>query len=193
MNIDPAAPWTKIARCRAIIGNLHRLGVNNAIVSNLNAEEYAKLAPNGFDRVLLDAPCSGTGVIWKDQTVKTSKDSQDIQRRHTMQRQLILAALDSVDAKSTSGGYVVYSTCSVLMSASNTFQFHYFLCDVRCPNFSAWKNPIFVAEASKAICTLDILVSQQQPTDELFSCRASPSAIFYLCSIKVEENEAVVN
>ncbi|KAJ1361626.1 hypothetical protein KIN20_020921, partial [Parelaphostrongylus tenuis] len=87
-----------IARCRAVIGNLHRLGVNNAIVSNLNAEEYAKLAPNGFDRVLLDAPCSGTGVIWKDQTVKTSKDSQDIQRRHTMQRQLILAALDSVDA-----------------------------------------------------------------------------------------------
>ncbi|KAJ1356545.1 rRNA (cytosine-C5-)-methyltransferase nop2 [Parelaphostrongylus tenuis] len=104
-----------IARCRAVIGNLHRLGVNNAIVSNLNAEEYAKLAPNGFDRVLLDAPCSGTGVIWKDQTVKTSKDSQDIQRRHTMQRQLILAALDSVDAKSTSGGYVVYSTCSVLV------------------------------------------------------------------------------
>ncbi|KAJ1346003.1 hypothetical protein KIN20_000667 [Parelaphostrongylus tenuis] len=83
-----------IARCRAIIRNLHRLGVNNAIVSNLNA----KLAPNGFDRVLLDAPCSGTGVIWKDQTVKTSKDSQDIQRRHTVQRQLILAALDSVDA-----------------------------------------------------------------------------------------------
>ncbi|KAJ1356550.1 rRNA (cytosine-C5-)-methyltransferase nop2 [Parelaphostrongylus tenuis] len=33
-----------IARCRAIIGNLHRLGVNNAIVSNLNAEEYAKVS-----------------------------------------------------------------------------------------------------------------------------------------------------
>ncbi|KAJ1365201.1 rRNA (cytosine-C5-)-methyltransferase nop2 [Parelaphostrongylus tenuis] len=104
-----------IARCGAVIGNLHRLGVNNAIVSNLNAEEYAKLAPNGFDRVLVDAPCSGTGVIWKDPTVKTSKDSQDIQQRHTMQRQLILAALDSVDAKFTSGGYVVYSTCSVLV------------------------------------------------------------------------------
>ncbi|KAE9420837.1 hypothetical protein Angca_007193, partial [Angiostrongylus cantonensis] len=104
-----------MARCRAVIGNLHRLGVNNAIVSNLNAEEYAKLAPNSFDRVLLDAPCSGTGVIWKDQTVKASKDSQDVQRRHTVQRQLILAALDAVDAKSTGGGYVVYSTCSVLV------------------------------------------------------------------------------
>uniref|UniRef100_A0A7I4Y5H3 SAM_MT_RSMB_NOP domain-containing protein n=1 Tax=Haemonchus contortus TaxID=6289 RepID=A0A7I4Y5H3_HAECO len=104
-----------MSRCRAVIGNLHRLGVNNAIVSNLNGEEYAKLAPNGFDRVLLDAPCSGTGVIWKDQSVKTSKDSQDIQRKHTIQRQLILAALDAVDAKSPNGGYVVYSTCSVLV------------------------------------------------------------------------------
>ncbi|EYB85785.1 hypothetical protein Y032_0290g1520 [Ancylostoma ceylanicum] len=104
-----------ITRCKAVIGNLHRLGVNNAIVSNLSGEEYAKLAPNGFDRVLLDAPCSGTGVIWKDQSVKTSKDSQDIQRKHTVQRQLILAALDAVDAKSPNGGYVVYSTCSVLV------------------------------------------------------------------------------
>ncbi|VDM54264.1 unnamed protein product [Angiostrongylus costaricensis] len=74
-----------------------------------------KLAPNSFDRVLLDAPCSGTGVVWKDETVKTSKDSQDVQRRHTVQRQLILAALDAVDSKSAGGGYVVYSTCSVLV------------------------------------------------------------------------------
>ncbi|CAB3405631.1 unnamed protein product [Caenorhabditis bovis] len=103
------------ARCRAIIGNLHRLGVNNTVVCNLNGEEFAKIRPNGFDRILLDAPCSGTGVIWKDQTVKTSKDSQDVQRRHTVQRQLILSAFDALDANSPNGGYLVYSTCSVLV------------------------------------------------------------------------------
>ncbi|PIC49709.1 hypothetical protein B9Z55_008230 [Caenorhabditis nigoni] len=102
-------------RCRAIIGNLHRLGVNNAVVCNLGGEEFSKIKPNGFDRILLDAPCSGTGVIWKDQSVKTSKDSQDVQRRHTVQRQLILSALDSLDANSPNGGYLVYSTCSVLV------------------------------------------------------------------------------
>lgn len=69
----------------------------------------------GFDRVLLDAPCSGTGVIWKDETVKRNRDSQDVQRRHTLQRQLILAALDSINASSKTGGYLVYSTCSVLV------------------------------------------------------------------------------
>lgn len=102
-------------RCRAVIGNLHRLGVNNAVVCNLGGEEFSKIRPNGFDRILLDAPCSGTGVIWKDQSVKTSKDSQDVQRRHTVQRQLILSALDSLDANSPNGGYLVYSTCSVLV------------------------------------------------------------------------------
>ncbi|VDN06147.1 unnamed protein product [Thelazia callipaeda] len=102
-------------RCLAIIGNLHRLGVNNSIVSNLDGREFAKIMPQGFDRVLLDAPCSGTGVIWKDGSVKTRRDSQDVQRRHTLQRQLILAALDSVNANSKSGGFIVYSTCSVLV------------------------------------------------------------------------------
>ncbi|KAM3719747.1 26S rRNA (cytosine-C(5))-methyltransferase nsun-1 [Dirofilaria immitis] len=102
-------------RCRAIIGNLHRLGVNNAVVSNLDGREFAKIMPQGFDRVLLDAPCSGTGVIWKDGSVKTRRDSQNVQRCHTLQRQLILAALDSINANSRSGGYLVYSTCSVLV------------------------------------------------------------------------------
>ncbi|VDO20786.1 unnamed protein product [Brugia timori] len=102
-------------RCRAVIGNLHRLGVNNAVVSNLDGREFAKIMPQGFDRVLLDAPCSGTGVIWKDGSVKTRRDSQDVQRCHTLQRELILAALDSINANSKTGGYLVYSTCSVLV------------------------------------------------------------------------------
>uniref|UniRef100_A0A914BVT9 SAM-dependent MTase RsmB/NOP-type domain-containing protein n=1 Tax=Acrobeloides nanus TaxID=290746 RepID=A0A914BVT9_9BILA len=103
------------ARCKAIIGNLHRMGVNNAVVSNLDGAEYAKIQPQSFDRILLDAPCSGTGVIWKDESVKTSKDEDDIKQRFVMQRRLLLAAIDATDANSKTGGYVVYSTCSVLV------------------------------------------------------------------------------
>ncbi|KAF8363818.1 hypothetical protein PRIPAC_90741 [Pristionchus pacificus] len=102
-------------RCTAIIGNLHRMGVNCSIVSSVDGREYEKIMPQGFDRILLDAPCSGTGVIWKDQSVKTSRDSQDVQKRHTLQRELILSALDALDANSPTGGYLVYSTCSVLV------------------------------------------------------------------------------
>ncbi|KAJ5382038.1 25S rRNA (cytosine(2870)-C(5))-methyltransferase [Penicillium cataractarum] len=100
-------------RAKGLIGNIHRLGCKNTIVTNMDARTAFPKAMGGFDRVLLDAPCTGTGVISKDAGVKTSKDESDFLRIPHMQRQLLLAAIDSVDHASKTGGYVVYSTCSV--------------------------------------------------------------------------------
>ncbi|KAM9323744.1 28S rRNA (cytosine(4447)-C(5))-methyltransferase [Gastrophryne carolinensis] len=99
-------------RLRSVVGNLHRLGVTNCIISNYDGRQIPKVL-GGFDRVLLDAPCSGTGVISKDPAVKTNKSVQDIQRCAHMQKELVLSAIDALDAQSSTGGFLIYCTCSI--------------------------------------------------------------------------------
>ncbi|KAH8372979.1 hypothetical protein KR009_009410 [Drosophila setifemur] len=100
-------------RIKAIVANFHRLGIVNAVVSCEDGTKFRNIM-TGFDRVLLDAPCTGTGVVSKDPSVKTTKSDVDVQRCYNLQRKLLLTAIDCVDAKSSTGGYIVYSTCSVL-------------------------------------------------------------------------------
>lgn len=100
------------ARTKSLIANIHRLGCKNTIVCNYDAREFPKVI-GGFDRILLDAPCSGTGVIAKDESVKVSRTEKDFIQIPHLQKQLLLSAIDSVDANSATGGVIVYSTCSV--------------------------------------------------------------------------------
>ena len=100
------------ARIKGLSANIARLGCRNVIVCNHDGREFPKVM-GGFDRVLLDAPCSGTGVISKDASVKTNKSARDFTLLSHLQKQLILSAIDSVSPHSATGGYIVYSTCSV--------------------------------------------------------------------------------
>lgn len=100
------------ARTKSLVANIQRLGCKNTIVCNYDAREFPKVI-GGFDRILLDAPCSGTGVIAKDESVKVNRTEKDFIQIPHLQKQLLLSAIDSVDAHSKTGGVIVYSTCSV--------------------------------------------------------------------------------
>lgn len=99
------------SRCSALVANIHRLGVTNAIVVNYNGLAFPDIM-GGFDYVLCDAPCSGTGVISRDPSVKSTKSERDLEFLTKQQKELILHAFDSVKPK---GGKLCYCTCSVLV------------------------------------------------------------------------------
>ena len=114
-------------RCKALSANIHRLGAKNVMVCSYDGRELINVM-NGFDRVLLDTPCSGTGVICKDPSVKTSKTAEDFVKLTHLQKELILAAIDvtrhnnnwskliksdSTQNNASESGVIVYSTCSV--------------------------------------------------------------------------------
>lgn len=107
-------------RIAGLKSNLQRMNVSNCIVMNMDAR---KLNVGMVDRVLLDAPCSGTGVISKYPSIKTDRTQKDIDRKVVLQKELILHAFDMLRV----GGILVYSTCSVLVK-ENEEVVNYLLC-----------------------------------------------------------------
>lgn len=107
----------KAERQKATVANLHRLGVRNVVTCCYDGRKIGGQLRNSFDRILLDAPCSGLGVISRDPSVKVQRTIPDVQRCAHLQKELLLAAIDALNHKSKKGGgYMVYSTCSVAVA-----------------------------------------------------------------------------
>jgi 16S rRNA (cytosine967-C5)-methyltransferase len=87
-----------------------RLGLENIEARALDARKVSdEFQDESFDRVLVDAPCSGFGVIRKKPDLKWSKSEADIEKLTHIQKNILDAASHMVKA----GGVLVYSTCTV--------------------------------------------------------------------------------
>ncbi len=95
-------------RCRSLKSNLSRMGVENTAVFKMDARN-AKDFNLQFDKILLDAPCSGSGIIINDPTRKKSKSLKDILHYHDYQVSLLTTALNVLKTN----GELVYCTCSL--------------------------------------------------------------------------------
>ncbi|MCL1630908.1 16S rRNA (cytosine(967)-C(5))-methyltransferase RsmB [Sporolactobacillus sp. CPB3-1] len=87
-----------------------RLGLNNIETLAMDARcTRAHFADATFDRVLLDVPCSGLGVIRRKPEIKWSKTADEIKGLIPIQRRL----LDETASLVTPGGWLIYSTCTI--------------------------------------------------------------------------------
>lgn len=97
-------------KAKLIEDQAKRLGLHNVRTMSGDAMKLAEqYPPESFDRILLDAPCSGLGVIRRKPDLKWAKSPEDIKEITTIQAEL----LDAVCGLLKPGGVLVYSTCTI--------------------------------------------------------------------------------
>ncbi|MDO5649252.1 MAG: 16S rRNA (cytosine(967)-C(5))-methyltransferase RsmB [Gallicola sp.] len=102
--------------------NAKRMGASNISTTSWDGTIFKAEWEKNFDLVLLDAPCSGTGIIAKKPEIKLRRSKEEIENLMERQRLLIDQAVKYVKK----GGYLLYSTCSIL-SGENEDQRDYIL------------------------------------------------------------------
>ncbi len=96
------------ARAKILSQNVERLGIPNCIVTNEPPERMSQFFPGFFDKILVDAPCSGEGMFRKDpQAIAEWKPSL---AEFCRDRQEMI--LEEADKMLRPGGVLVYSTCT---------------------------------------------------------------------------------
>lgn len=96
------------SRARILSENIERFGLDNTIVTNVDPMRFTKQFQDAFDKIVLDAPCSGEGMFRKlEQAVDTWSEDKVLECAH-IQKILLKGAYDMLKQ----GGMVIYSTCT---------------------------------------------------------------------------------
>lgn len=95
-------------RARILAQNIERMGIRNAVVTNHSPQELAQRFAGFFDRVIVDAPCSGEGMFHKEEAALTEWSPENVSMCAKRQREILSCAVDMLRA----GGVLVYSTCT---------------------------------------------------------------------------------
>ena len=96
------------SRVRALERNIELFGIRNCIVTNESPHVLSERFGAYFDRILVDAPCSGEGMFRKNPEAAGTWSREKVDTCARTQREILLSAADMLRP----GGYLVYSTCT---------------------------------------------------------------------------------
>lgn len=106
--------------------NIKRLGLSNIELDSFDASVYRSDFEEKFDYVLVDAPCSGLGVMARKPEIRYNRTIDDIKNLAHLQRQILATAIRYLKP----GGFLVYSTCT-LGKIENLDNFNFLKADER--------------------------------------------------------------
>lgn len=96
------------SRAKALLKNVELIGVRNATVVSEAPSKLAKYFEEYFDKILVDAPCSGEGMFRKQPGIMKNWEQYGVDYYNKLQKEIILDAARMLKP----GGYMVYSTCT---------------------------------------------------------------------------------
>ncbi|WP_406671647.1 16S rRNA (cytosine(1407)-C(5))-methyltransferase RsmF [Raoultella terrigena] len=97
------------SRVKVLHANISRCGISNVALTHFDGRVFGAALPESFDAILLDAPCSGEGVVRKDPEALKNWSPESNQQIAATQRELIDSAFHALQP----GGTLVYSTCTL--------------------------------------------------------------------------------
>ena len=152
-------------RVALITAQARRLGLENIRPMVRDAMKVREDLTETMDGVLLDAPCSGTGMLAEKPDIKLRLTEENVREMIRVQRQL----LDTVSPYVKKGGILVYSTCSILPE-ENEKQVELFLQDH--PEFEAEALPETIPERIREKRKLGLqLLEYRDGTEGFYLCR----------------------
>lgn len=95
-------------RAKTLAQNTERFGLDNIIVTNNDALDLLSKSPYAFDKIILDAPCSGSGMFRKSAAMSEDWSLNKVLKFQEIQKSLIYKAYQAL----VPGGVLIYSTCS---------------------------------------------------------------------------------
>jgi len=98
----------KFDRIRILHSNLQRCGVSNTVITLMEGHKFSR-SNIKFDKILVDAPCSGSGAIRKSLHTLKIWNSNMLKKLSSIQKQLLKTAFELLKKNGT----LVYSTCSI--------------------------------------------------------------------------------
>ncbi len=96
------------SRCKALLKNIELAGIGNAVITCADPHDLENVYPEYFDKVLVDAPCSGEGMFRKDRAVLNAYHEHGPEYFAPIQKSVLSAAVSMLKH----GGILVYSTCT---------------------------------------------------------------------------------